>query len=129
MKLRAQKEGFAVVATVVTANLAKDTLVKITADNTVDKADANAHAIGRLVVPSKTANGTGTVETRYKERIEIKVATTVTAGQFAKLGAPDGTTGENTIAPWVSGTDVWERNIGVVIKGATNGNVAEVLLF
>jgi hypothetical protein len=43
-------------------------------------------SIGRLVVPAKTANGTGTVETRYKERIEIKVASTVTAGQFAKLG-------------------------------------------
>lgn len=129
MKLRAQREGFAVVATVATANLAKDTLVKITGDNTVDKADANAHAIGRLVVPAKTTNGTGTVETRYKERVEIKTSGNVTAGQFAKIGAPDGTTGENTVVQWVSGTDAWERLYGVVIKGATSGNVAEVLTF
>jgi len=129
MKLRAQREGLAIPVTVVTANLAKDTLVKLTADNTVDKADANAHAIGRLVVPSRTANGPGTVETRYKEKVEIKTTAVIAIGVYVKLTAPDGTTGENTVGVWVSGTDGWERLYGVACKAAGSGGVAEVLTF
>jgi hypothetical protein len=119
----------AVPATVVTANLTKDTLVSITANNTVDKAALNATPMGRLVVPSKTANGLGTVETRFKELIEIKTTAIVAAGDKLKLTAPDGTTGENTVGVWVSGTDGAERLFGVAWKGAASGGVAEVLTY
>lgn len=129
MKLRAQKEGLAVPATVVTANLPKDTLVSITGNRTVDKAGANAHAVGRLVVPSRTAAGRGTVETRYKELIEIKAANAVTAGQLVKMAAADGTTGENRVDVWVSGTDGAERIFGVCWNGGAGGATLEVLTF
>lgn len=133
MKLRAQKEGLAVRIAVATANLAKDQLMAISGDNACDKAGANALLLGRLVVPARTAGGIGTVELsgRFKERIEIKVTQSggVAAGDYVKLAAVDGTTGESRVAKWVSGTDVFERNIGVVIKGAADAAVAEVLTF
>ncbi|MCC7308322.1 MAG: hypothetical protein IT173_12205 [Acidobacteria bacterium] len=128
MKLRASVEGLAVPATVATANLPKDTIMKISGNKTVAKADANAHPIGRLVVPATSANGPGTIETHAKELIEILFSGNIAAGAFVKLAAPDGTTGENVAAAWVSGTDGVERIFGVVWKGA-NGTVGEVLVF
>lgn len=128
MKLRAQQEGLAVIATIA-AVLAKDTLVAITGNRTVDKAGANAQAIGRLVVPAKAVAGQGTVETRFKEFVEIKMAAALTAGTQVKLGAPDGGTGENTVVAWVSGTDGAERLYGVIWSGGAVGAVGEVLTY
>jgi len=131
MKLNAQKEGLAVArgVSVVTANLPKDTLVAITGNKTVDKAGANAHVIGRLVVPAKVAGGQGTIETRYKEWLDIKAGAAVVAGGFGKLGVPDATTGENTIVPWVDGTDSITRLYCVIWNGAALGGTAEILTF
>ncbi|MBS1793359.1 MAG: hypothetical protein JSS81_05865 [Acidobacteria bacterium] len=129
MKLRAQREGLAIPATIVTANLPKDTLVSITADRTVDKAGVNAHAVGRVAVPSRTASGIGTIETRYKELVEIKGSGVLAAGAMVKLAAVDGTTGENVVVAWVSGTDGAERLYGVVWKGGASGATLEVLAF
>lgn len=127
MKLRANNEGLAIPATVA-AVLDKDTIVTITADKTVNKAGANATPIGRLVVPAKANGGRGTVETRFKELIEIKFSGNIAAGAPVKMAAPDGTTGENVVVAWVSGTDGYERLFGIVWKGA-NGAVGEVLTF
>lgn len=131
MKMNAQQEGLAVArgVAVVTANLPKDTLMAITGNRTVDKAGANAAPIGRLVVPAKTAGGKGTIETRFKELVEIKAAAALTAGTQVKLGAPDGTTGENTVVAWQSGTDGFERLLGVVWNGGASGAVLEVLTY
>lgn len=129
MKMRATTEFLGMPATIVTGNLPKDTLMAITGNRTVDKAGANANAIGRLVVPSKTDGGLGTVETKFKELIECKTAAIVAAGALVKLGAPDGTTGENTVTTWVSGTDGFERLYGVVWNGAASGGVAEILTY
>lgn len=131
MKLRSTREGLAVKALFV-ALLAKDTLVKITSTNyTVDKAVANDFLVGRVSVPPKTATGEGTVELagRFKELIEIKAGATLASGAIVKMAAADGTTGENVATTWVSGTDAWERAIGVVWKGASSGGTLEVLTF
>lgn len=129
MKLRAQVEGLAVPATVVTAKLPKDTLVAITADRTVDKAGANAKSVGRLFVPAREAGGLGTVETRFKELIEIKASGAVAAGDDVKLAAPDGTTGENRAAVFVEGTDAEPRRFGRCWKGGADGATLEVLTY
>lgn len=129
MKLRATCEGLAVPATVATANLPKDTLVAITGNKTVDKAGANASVLGRLVVAPKRAGDLGTVETCCKELVEVKATAVVAAGDWVKLGAPDGTTGENTVTPHVDGTDSVRRAYGVCWKGAAAGGIAEVLVF
>lgn len=128
MKLRAHKEGLAVPATVATVE-PKDTIVTITGDKTVGKAGANANPIGRLSVPAKANNGPGTVETKFKELVEIKTGGVLAAGALVKLAAVDGTTGENIVVAWVSGTDGFERLYGVVWKGAGSGAVAEVLVY
>lgn len=129
MKLRAQKEGLAIPAIVATASLPKDTLMSITADRKVDKAGANAKVIGRLVVPAKTANGNGTIETKFKELIEIKGSGALAAGALVKMAAVDGTTGENVVVAWVSGTDGFELLLGVVWFGGASGAVLEVLTY
>ena len=128
MKLRSQREGLAVIATIA-AVLPKDTLMAITANRTVNRAGANAVNIGRLVVAPKTAGAQGTVETRFKEYIEIKVGADLGPGTLVKLAAADGTTGENVVVAWVSGTDGAERLFGIVWSGALNGAVAEVLTY
>lgn len=129
MKVLRTSEGLAIPATVATANLPKDTMMKITGNKTIDKATANAFNVGRLTVSSKTAGGDGTLETPFKEHIEIKTTELLAAGDFFKFGAPDGTTGENTAAKWVDGTDSIVRRVGVIWKGAASGGVAEALTF
>jgi hypothetical protein len=129
VKLRAQVEGLSIIATVVTAALPKDTIVAITGDMTVDKAGANAKSVGRLFVPSRTANAQGTVETRFKERIEIKALGAIAANDDVKLAAPDGTTGENRVAPFVEGTDAESRRFGRCWKGGADGATVEVLTY
>lgn len=128
MKLRAHVEGLAVPATVATVE-PKDTIVTITGDKTVGKAGANANPIGRLSVPSKTAAGPGTVETKFKELVEIKTGGAIAAGVPVKLQAVDGTTGENVVTTWVGGTDSFERLYGIVWKGTPGVGVAEVLVY
>lgn len=129
MKVRATCEGLAVPATVVTANLPKDTIVSITANKTVDRAGANAFPVGRLVAPAKSANGSGTIETPFKELIEIKASGSITANDFVKLAAVDGTTSENRVSTWVDGTDSVKRIFGVAWKGGADGATVEVLVF
>lgn len=128
MKLRAHVEGLAIPATVATVE-AKDTIVAITADRTVGKAGANAEAIGRLSVPSKTVNGPGTVETKFKELVEMKTSGALAAGVKVKFAAVDGTTGENVVTTWVSGTDGFALLYGVIWKGTAGVGVAEVLVY
>lgn len=128
MKLRAQVEGLAVPATIA-AVLEKDTIVAITGNRTVDKAGAGATPIGRLSVPARTANKTGTVETRFKELIEIKGSGALAANAKVKLAAADGTTGENVVVAWVAGTDSAAILFGVVWNGGADGATLEVLTY
>lgn len=128
MKLLRHVEGLAVEATVATVE-AKDTLVAITGDKTVGKAGANANAIGRLSKPASAVNGQGTVETKFKEHVEIKTGGALAAGVAVKLQAVDGTTGENVVTTWVGGTDSFERLYGVVWKGTGGVGIAEVLVY
>ena len=129
MKLRAQSEGLAIPVTVATANLPKDTLVAITGDMAVDRAGANALVVGRLFKTTKEANGSGTVETRFKERIEIKAAGALVAGNEVKMAAPDPVTGENRVTLFDPATDAVTRRFGVVWKGGADGAVVEVLTY
>lgn len=128
MKLRAQMEGLAIKATIV-AILAKDTLVAITGNRTVGNAGANATVIGRVSVPSKIASGTNTIETKFKELVEIKTGGALAAGVLVKLQAVDGTTAENVVTTWVSGTDGYERLYGIVWNGTAGVGTAEVLVY
>lgn len=128
MKLRAQVEGLGIPAIIATVE-PKDTLVAITANRTVGKAGSNANVIGRLVVPAKVINGTGTIETKFKELVEIKTGGALAAGVAVKLQAVDGSTGENVVTTWVGGTDSYERLYGVVWNGTAGVGVAEVLVY
>lgn len=128
MKLRAQKSGLAVPATIA-AVLPQDTLVAITGDRTVNKAGADAVVIGRLSVPAKSSNGTGTVETKFKELIEIKGSGALSAGATVKMAAADGVTGENVVVAWANATDEPQELFGIVWKGGGSGAVIEVLTY
>ncbi len=127
MKMLAHQEGLAVVATVETGDLPKDTLVEITGDETVDKAAADGAPIGRLVVAPVDADGEGTVETRFKEIVEMEADGIRTAGDLVKLGTISPTTGLHTAALWVEGTDGIELLYGMVFKGGADEATIKVL--
>ena len=105
---------------VMAAVLAKDTLVKLTANETVNKGAAGAIAIGFVRVEAKEVGGKGTVETFFSALIEIKGVGNCPFGTHVKLGAPDGTTGENTAVPWDSANDSPTLILGLVFKGGNN---------
>jgi hypothetical protein len=132
MKLKSQVEGLAV-AVIVAAVLVKDTLVKLTGDKTVDKAGADAVVIGRLVKPAREANGTGTVETRFKELITIKASGALVAGDRVKMAAADGG-GIQRVTKWISQTDAAAGDkpdtlLGVVFVGGADGADVQVLTY
>ena len=129
MRTLAYAHGLSVPATCQTANAPQDTLVEITGDETVAVAGADAFVAGRLVLKSGLANSEVTVETRFRELVEMKFSAALTAGTKIKLAAVDGTTGENRAAAYVEGTDAASRWAGIVWKGAGNGGVGKVLLF
>jgi hypothetical protein len=134
MKLKAQVEGLAIPATVVTADLPKDTLVAVTADATVDKCAADGFPIGRLSVPAKLANTQGTVETKFKELVEMEADGAINAGDWVKLGALSPTTGKHTAKVWTEGTasadnDPIKRAYGVAWVGGADEAIVQVLTF
>lgn len=132
MKLRAQVEGLAITV-IVAAVLARDTLVAITADKTVNKAGAGALVIGRLVKPGKNANDNGTVETRFKALITIMASGVIAAGDTVKMAAADGA-GIQRVAKWISQTDAAAGDkpdtlFGVCLEGGADGADIQVLTY
>lgn len=133
MKLRSKAEGLAIVVTFA-AVLAKDFLVTLTGDKTVNKAGADAVYVGRVVKPPKAANDTGTIETPFKERWEIKASGAIAAGDRVKFAAADGVTGENRVTKWTSQTDAAPGDkpdslLGVCLVGGADGATVEVLVY
>jgi hypothetical protein len=100
MKVKANFEGLAIVV-VMAAVLAKDTIVALTGDKTVNKAGAGDFLVGRVVKPASAINGTGTIETRFKERIVIKASGAIAAGDRVKMAAADGG-GIQRVAKWTT---------------------------
>lgn len=132
MKLRALVEGFAIPATVA-AILAKDTLVKISADRTVDAAGADDFVVGRLFKPAREAAGLGTVETRGKELIEIKADGAIAAGDKVKMSSAS-PAGTQRVKKWVSQTDAApgdksDSMFGVCWFGGADAATVEIIVF
>jgi hypothetical protein len=133
MKLKAQVEGLAIRA-IFAAVLGKDVLVAITANETINKAGAEAVYAGRVVSPAKEVNGIGSIETPFKERIAIKASGAIAAGDRVKLAAADGVTGENRVAKWTSQTDAVAGDkpdtlFGVCWIGGADGAEIDVLVY
>ena len=131
MKLRAHVEGLAVVA-LFAAVLAKDTLVKITANETVNAVDADAVYVGRVVKPATEVNGEGTIETPFKERITIKADGAIAAGDRVKLANPSG--GVQRVKKWVSQTDAAAGDkpdslFGVCFSGGADGADVDIFVY
>ncbi|MBX7170154.1 MAG: hypothetical protein K1X72_04300 [Pyrinomonadaceae bacterium] len=121
------KQGIVLsVVAIFAAVLKKDQIVSITANKTVNKSGAGSIAFGRVLVPAKAAGEEGTIEVFYREYHDIKTTTNIAANDFFKMAAPDGTTGENTIAKWVSGTDAEELKAGICFNGASANGTASV---
>ena len=128
MKVRAQVEGLGVPATIVTINLAPDTAMKITADRTVDKSTAvNDKIVGTLRVPSRVANGPGTVETRFKALVEAECDGAIAAGDYVKAG--DHNAGVQCFKKWTSGVDDASLILGQCWLGGADTETGEFLIF
>ena len=107
------------------AVLAKDVIVGITGNRTIDVAEAGDTPFGRVIVPSLKANELGTIEVFFRERHDLKTTGTIAAGDFFMLAAKD-TDGSNRVAKWVLGTDAEELKAGICWFGGTAGQTVEV---
>lgn len=126
MKNRIPAHGLSIGAKCAAA-LDPDVLVKVSADETVAKADADAVVIGRTI--TKVVDGETTIESTARELSDIKFAAALTAGTPVKMAAPDGTTGENRVTTFDPASDPYTRFVGVVWKGAGSGATGTVLFF
>jgi hypothetical protein len=108
-------------------------MVAITANRTVNKAGADAVVVGRLIKASKEADESGTVETRFKELIEVKADGAIAAGDVVKMSSADGS-GVQRVTKWVSQTDAVpgdrpQTAIGICWNGGADGTTVEVLAY
>lgn len=101
-------------------------LVYISGDKTVAKAVANSKVIGYINFANANIPEYTVEVTKAEALKSIVVSADVSAGGLVKMAALSGSV--QRVAPWVSGTDVVENIIGIVWKGATTGNAAEILL-
>jgi hypothetical protein len=132
-KLLVTDEGLALACTIHTANLPQHTLMKITGDATVDKAGADAIVIGRQTKGTKAADGSGTIETPFKELISIKADGVLAAGDDVKMSSDDGG-GLQRVTKWVSQTDAAPGDkpqtlYGVVWVGGADGSTVQILVY
>ena len=119
---------------VIASVLAKDAMVEITADETVDKhAGAGAVCIGFVRVPPRAAGGSGTIETRFRATGEAKADGAIAAGDLVKMSteAPAGT---QRVKKWVGQTDAVagdkpETILGVCWKGGADTATVKVLFY
>jgi hypothetical protein len=114
--------------------LAKDTMVEITDDGTVDKhAGAGAINIGFVRVPARVAGEQGTIETRFRATGEAKADGAIAAGDSFKMSseAPAGT---QRVKKWVGQTDAVagdkpETADGVCWVGGGDGDTVTLLFY
>lgn len=126
MKILANVEGLGIRATIHTTDLAKDTLVAISGDETVDAAGSGDIVIGHISVPSPTgADKEGTVEVHGFTRLFTAKAVggALAAGAQVKAGAP--ASGVSTVADLASGDR--KLLVGIVWIGAAENGTVTVL--
>lgn len=128
-KIRAFPEGnLAIPVLMHTASLDKGTLLKISDDNTVDKSTAeNDVIVGSVEVPSKTADGTGTMRTRFRALVNFQCKGTIAAGDRVKAGAAVGSV--QTLKKYVAGTDNDDVVVGVCLIGGADTEEGTFLIF
>lgn len=124
-RLQANSENLAVVCTLGTPDLKKDSLVKIAGNRTVDLAVAGDVAIGTLVHSHNDAMK-ATTETRYTKKLEVKLGAILAAGARVKMGAVSA--GEQTVVA-MAGTDDSSLCVGIVWSGGAAGDMGEILSF
>lgn len=107
------------------AAMVKGDIVKVTANNTVDKAVATD--VPRGEVQSYNANlGTGAVRLRGRAVVEILANGNIAANTEVKMSSLSGS--EQRVAAWVQGTDNENLKVGWVLQGG-NGVVIKVVLY
>lgn len=127
-KIRAIIERFGVPCTIHTANLAKGVWLKITGDATVDAVSAeDDFAAGFVRVTSKTADGPGTMESRFSAIVDAQCSGAIAAGDKVKTGTT--ATGVQTFKKWTAGTDNPVLLLGVCWIGGGNGDTGTFLIF
>jgi hypothetical protein len=109
--------------------LAKDTMVEITDDGTVDKhAGAGAVCIGFVRVPARVAGEQGTIETRFRATGEAKADGALAAGTPFKMSTEDPADTQR-VTEWDPATDTADTLAGVVWVGGGNGDTVTLLFY
>lgn len=119
---------------VIASVLAKDTMVEITDDGTVDAhAGTGGVNIGFVRVAARAAGGQGTIETRFRATGEAKCDGALAAGESFKMST-DSPAGTQRVKKWDGQTDAApgdkpETADGVCWVGAGNGGTAKLLFY
>lgn len=118
-------ENFAL--TMICSAPVKNAMVKLTGDNTVEVAGDGDIAMGfiRRIV-DKPGKNLVVVETFYTTYLPAIYTETLAAGDFTKLGAPDGD-GNQRFAQWIEGTDAEALKTGLVVFGGAADTTGEML--
>lgn len=115
-------------ATIETADLAKGAYVKITDDATVDLiASEDEIPVGYVLVPARSADGKGTVQTRYQYLVDAECKGAIAAGDRVKIGDTDD--GVQTFTKFDAGADDSDTCIGICWVGAADDEVGTFLIF
>ncbi len=99
--------------------------VKIIADNKVATAGAGDTVIGFIRWKDNPLPGDVTVETIFHNHAYVVFSETITAGDWLKAGAPNGTV--QRFAKWVQGTDAEKLRVGICIVGGSANATGEML--
>lgn len=126
-KIKAQNQHGVAWPMTFAALMANNTLVRITANETVNAAAATHRIKGYVVKTPQTTAEKGTVMLNGRAVVEIKMSADLAAGVEVKMAALSGS--DQQIAAFVEGTDAQALCIGWVLKGGTSGNLALVVLY
>jgi len=131
MSYREHKAGLPLSFKLGTASLPIMTVVKITADDTVDAVDdSGALAIGEIDVTVDNTNDLATVATLFRRVEEVTLAGTVAAGDLVEVKSKSGS-GSSLEQKWgkVTGTTEIAPGRGVAFQGGNADDTVEVGIF
>ena len=111
----------------VSAECERNDQVTITADETVTKSGAGDTTLGTLISLPERFPGIGGVATKYNSKMEVTAGGTVVAGDYAKIGTPDGST--QRFIKFIPGTDDPTLNCGQFLTGGAVDETVSLLTY
>jgi len=102
-------------------------IVKITGDYTFAPATAGTIGVGWVSWRPLIVPGVATIETFGMKVLTCDFGGAVVAGEYVKIGTP-GTSGNQRVIKWISGTDAESLKIGICLSGGSTDGSGDILI-